>query len=426
MFLYSLLIAAALVLGSPYWLYRMALGGRYRAGLGERLGRVPPHLRAIAKARPVIWVHAVSVGEVLAAVRLIAEMEAALPGYVIVLSTTTKTGQDLAAKRLGAGRVFYFPLDFRFAVRRYLGALVPRMLVLMESELWPRMLVECAERGVPVAVVNARVSDRSFPRYLWLKRLWRPLLAKVTLFLAQDEEHARRLLEVGAPMGRVHITGNLKYDVAAAPRTELVDALARTLAAGTKLVVAGSTLEGEETALLQAWTEVAAAVPEGRLLLAPRHPQRFQAAADQIAGAGFAVVRLSELREPQPLAPNCVLLLDTIGDLAAAYSLAALAFVGGSLVDAGGHNPLEPAQFGVPVVMGESFENFREIVQAMQAADAVRIVSSAMLSGALIELLLNDVEARAMGERGRDVFAAQAGATVRTVHSLLALVKVAV
>ncbi len=424
MFAYSLLMIAALVLGSPYWLYRMAVSGRYRAGLGERLGRVPERLRALAKTRPVVWVHAVSVGEVLAAVRLIAELEASLPRFAVVLSTTTKTAQELAAKRLGEERVFYFPLDLAFAVRRYLNALTPQMLILMESELWPRVLTECAARGIPVAVVNARISDRSLPRYLWLRRLWRPLLTKVTLFLVQDEENARRLLEVGAPERSVHVTGNLKYDVAAAPRTELVDALARGLAAGTKLVVAGSTLEDEEAVLLASWRDVVAAVPQARLMIAPRHPQRFQAVAEQVAAAGFAVVRLSELREPRPFALGSVLLLDTIGDLAAVYSLAAVAFLGGSLVHAGGHNPLEPVRFGVPVVMGESYENFRGIVQAMHAENAVRIVSSGMLATVFVELLVNPAEAMALGERGRAVFAAQAGATTRTVHALLALVKV--
>ncbi len=206
--LYSSLLLAVLVLGAPYWLARMVFssksGGRYRAGLGERLGRVPAVLRAVVAGRRVVWVHAVSVGEVLAATRLVRELEEALgEGWVIVVSTTTATGQKLARERFGAERVFYYPLDFAWAVRAYLRALEPRMLVLMESELWPRMLVECRRAGVPVAVVNARVSDRSFARGLKVRAVWGKVLGMVGLFLAQSEEDGRRLVEMGARAGGV-------------------------------------------------------------------------------------------------------------------------------------------------------------------------------------------------------------------------------
>src|SRR5580692_10500044 len=199
MIVYSLLLLATLVLGSPYWLFRMATSGRYRAGFAGRFGIVPKKLRAGAAGRNVVWVHAVSVGEVLAATRLVAELEAELgDGWMVVVSTTTATGQALARERFGTDRVFFYPLDLGWAVRAYLKVLGPKMLVLMESELWPRMLVECERAGVPVAVVNARVSDRSFARGVKVRALWRKMLRRVALFLVQSEEDARRLTEMGA------------------------------------------------------------------------------------------------------------------------------------------------------------------------------------------------------------------------------------
>src|SRR5271170_27709 len=213
MIVYSSLLLAVLVVGAPYWLVRMATSGRYRAGLLGRLGLVPEGLRAAVAGREVVWVHAVSVGEVLAASQLIRELKVALPELVVAVSTTTATGQRLARERMGDSPVFYLPLDFAYAVRRYLRVLQPKMLVLMESELWPRLIEECTKAGVPVAVVNARVSDRSFPRYMRLRRIWRPFLEMISLFLAQSRETAERLVKIGAPVGRVKVTGNLKYDV---------------------------------------------------------------------------------------------------------------------------------------------------------------------------------------------------------------------
>jgi 3-deoxy-D-manno-octulosonic-acid transferase len=429
---YSALLAGVLVVGAPWWLFRMATSGRYRAGLAGRLGVVPAGLADSVKGKRVVWLHAVSVGEVMAATELVRELRRSLPGWKIAVSTTTETGQQLARERFGAeSPVFYLPLDFAWVVRRYLRALQPKMLVLMESELWPNLMDVCAREGIQVAVVNARVSDRSLPRYLWLKALWRPLLREVSLFLAQSEENARRLKRIGAPEDRVRVSGNLKYDLRAAGESEMTRLLGERISAEAKVVVAGSVLEGEERALLQAWHEVLRSVPEAWLILAPRRPERFGAVAGLMEEAGWAPLRASRLRDgisgagdapssavsAQPRA----ILLDTIGDLASVYSLGDVAFVGGSLVPSGGHNPLEPARFGVPVVMGRSSENFREIVAAMQGTGAIRIVGDGELAGALIDLLQREDEARRMGARGREVFAAEAGATGRTVTALLGL-----
>ena len=249
MMVYSAMLLAVLVVGAPYWLVRMATSGRYRAGLLGRLGRVPVGLRGAVAGRDVIWVHAVSVGEVLAAAQLIRELKIALPGWVVAVSTTTETGQRLAKERLGDSPVFYLPLDFAYSVRRYLDVLQPKMLVLMESELWPRLIVECSRRGVPMAVVNARISDRSFPRYMRLRRLWRPFLEKISLFLAQSQETAERLMQIGVPAERVRVAGNLKYDVQSQETGDMTKRIGLLLG-GAKLIVAGSTLDGEEDALL--------------------------------------------------------------------------------------------------------------------------------------------------------------------------------
>ncbi len=429
MVVYSALLMAVLVVGAPYWLVRMATSGRYRAGLRGRLGMVPAGLRTAVTGRNVIWVHAVSVGEVIAATQLIRELKAALPGWVVAVSTTTETGQRLAKERLVESPVFYLPLDFKFAVWRYLAVLQPKMLVLMESELWPRLIEECAKSRVPVAVVNARVSDRSFPRYMRLRRLWRPFLEMISLFLAQSGETSERLVRIGAPAERVKVTGNLKYDVRVGAESALTRMLRERLPVGARVVVCGSTLEGEEKILLEAWPTVLAQEPNAVMVLAPRHPDRFAAVAGMVAGSGFGWVRANEFREKAgelttpALKAGSIFFLDTIGDLASMYELGSVAFVGGSLVSAGGHNPLEPAQFGVPVVMGPSFQNFREVVETMRDANALRIVSAEQVGAELAGLLRDSDEARALGERGRAVFEAQAGATARTVQMLTALLQ---
>jgi 3-deoxy-D-manno-octulosonic-acid transferase len=430
MVVYSSLLLAVLVVGAPYWLVRMATSGRYRAGLRGRLGLVPAGLRAAVAGQRVIWVHAVSVGEVIAATQLIRELKAALPGWVVAVSTTTETGQRLAKDRLEESPVFYLPLDFQFAVRRYLRVLRPKMLVLMESELWPRLIEECAQSGVPIAVVNARVSDRSFPRYMRLRRLWRPCLGMISLFLAQSKETAERLMKIGAPVERVKVTGNLKYDVRVGTESALTKMLRSALPVGARVIVCGSTLDGEEKILLEAWPALLAKGPNAVMVLAPRHPDRFFAVASMATANNFRLVQASKFREgnaeeltTSALEAGSIFLLDTIGDLASMYELGSVAFVGGSLVPAGGHNPLEPAQFGVPVVMGPSFQNFRDVVETMRDASALRIVSAMDVGAELTKLLQDADEAKALGERGRAVFEAQAGATARTVQLLMPLLE---
>src|SRR5450631_867627 len=414
LFFYTAALYLVLIVGAPFWLFRMATTAKYRHGLLERLGRVPDRLFQLdaAHSLPVIWVHAVSVGEVLAASRMIHDLQQAAPGYRILLSTTTRTGQELARAKFGESNVFYFPLDFGWAVRRYMRALRPALVVLLETEFWPNFLASCRTGCIPVAVVNARISDRSWPRYRRLYFLWEKILGAITLALAQSDEDAARLVAIGVPRDRVRTAGNLKFDVRTASQAAITSALGAHLPPGAPLLVAGSTLEGEENLLLAAWPGIVAAFPSARMVLAPRHPERFAAAQNLLACSGSWWRQRSQwIEDPCDLPKGGIFLLDSIGELASIYSLAWVAFVGGSLVAAGGHNPLEPAQFGVPIVMGPHYGNFRGIVGALRAEQAIEIVAAEDLANGLIALFADREQALSMGERARNVFEREAGAT---------------
>ncbi len=466
LFFYNVALLAALIAGAPWWLWRMATTHKYREGLLQRLGRVPRGLVSSptpAGTRPLIWLHAVSVGEVLAVTRLVGALEAALPDCIIAISTTTRTGQALARERFGSNRVFYCPLDLPWAVRDHLNALQPCLLILAETEFWPNLLSACFRRAIPVAVVNARISNRSWPRYQKLRCFWRPLLSRLSRVLAQTQTDADRLLALGCLPDCVSVAGNLKFDVRAVQKAEATRQL-KSMAVGLRLIVAGSTLEGEETALLEAWPLLLAADSQLVLVLAPRHPERFSAVAALLDKSGIPWCKRSDwpavpqafvqsalpasghdlpgpatgLRwgglsraESAPIAsgtlapdvqnllqPGTIVLLDTIGELASLYSLASVAFVGGSLVPAGGHNPLEPAQFAVPIVMGPHYANFVAITDSLRSHDAVRISAKDEVAATLIELLSDRSAAEAMGARAKEVFDRQAGATNRCIEAL--------
>jgi 3-deoxy-D-manno-octulosonic-acid transferase len=425
LFAYNVALLIGLVVSAPWWLWRMATTHKYREGLGERLGGVPERLRSEPDTRPVIWIHAVSVGEVLAVSRLISELDHALPGHRILLSTTTRTGQDLARQRIGANRVFYAPLDLPWATRAYLDTLRPELLVLAETEFWPNLLAGCFRRGIPVAVVNARISDRSWPRYRALRGLWKHFLSRLSLVLAQSDVDADRLRALGCPADRVSVAGNLKFDIRAAQEAEATRML-KTLAPNAVFVVAGSTLEGEESAVIAAHRSVLPQYPSLITVLAPRHPERFDYVAALLDASGVPWVRRSSWKGNGALSllgPGQIVLLDSIGELASVYSLASVAFVGGSLVPAGGHNPLEPAQFGVPIVMGPHYANFRSITEDLRAHDALRIAQKENLWPVLDELLGDREAAEAIGKRAREVFEQQAGATARCVEAIRAVVE---
>jgi 3-deoxy-D-manno-octulosonic-acid transferase len=414
--LYSALLATGLMLSWPYWMFRGRRQGKYRAGLGERLGKVPPRLQP--QTRPTIWVHAVSVGEMLAVSGLVDELRQRLPRYRVVVSTTTATGQKLAQQRFGEESVFYFPLDFAFAIRPYLSTLQPKLIVLAETEFWPNFLRLAHDHGARVAVVNARISDRSWPGYRRVLRILARVLRNVDLFLAQTKEDARRLCDIGAPAERIEVSGNLKFDVVAPPAPPIVSSLRLAFgdAGAGPVIVCGSTVEDEEGLLLRAFENVLASHPRAVMILAPRHPERFGKVVQLLEELGIRFWRRS-LWSGGPIAGG-IFLIDTIGELASLYGLGDIAFVGGSLVPRGGHNIIEPAQHGVPIIVGNHTENFRDIVGLFQSNDAVRVAGPAEFPLVLMDLLSNEAERVALGRRGTETLQSQMGATERTVQAL--------
>lgn len=415
---YSAFLAVVLLAGLPFWLYQMLRHGKYRAGLLERFGGVPGHFAA-ASPEPTIWVHAVSVGEVLAVSELVEQIKGRWPGYHVLVSTTTDTGQKLARERFGAENVFYFPIDLSFAIRPYLKALRPRLVIIAETEFWPNFLRLAKRSGARIAVVNARISDRSVRGYKRL-RWWLPkVIGQVDGFLAQTCEDRNRLVEIGAPEGRVEVTGNLKFDLKPGtppPVLETLQESFRTTGA-TPVLVCGSTVDDEEERmLLQAFQSILASHPRAVVILAPRHPERFAVVASLLESFGIQFWRRS-LWGGEPIIGG-VLLLDSIGELAAIYGLADIAFVGGSLVPKGGHNIIEPARHGVAIVVGHHTENFRDIIGLFHARDAVRIVGPAELPLVLMELISNDAERKGLGQRAAETLRSQAGATEKTLLAL--------
>jgi 3-deoxy-D-manno-octulosonic-acid transferase len=415
-----LLLAAVMVLGLPYWLVQMARKGKYRRGLGERMGRVPDRLGLATNASSplqAIWIHAVSVGEVLAISGLVVELRQRFPHHRLFVSTTTATGQDLARTKFGENNVFYFPLDFAFAIRPYLRVLRPELVVIAETEFWPTFLRLTRSSGAKIAVVNARISDRSLPNYRRFRWALHRVLANVDLFLAQTEEDAQRLRNIGADPHRVQVSGNLKFDIAAVEPPLIVASLRRSLRPSTgPVLVCGSTMEGEESLLLKAFENVLVRHPGAVMMLAPRHPERFDTVAVLLQQMSIRFSRRSSWNGES--FAGGVFLVDTIGELSALYALADIAFVGGSLVPCGGHNIIEPAQHGVAIVVGNHTENFRDIVGLFQSRDAVRIVGPAELPLVLMELLADDSERAALGRRAAETMRSQTGATQRTIDAL--------
>ena len=421
-FLYSVALGVGMVASLPYWLLQIARHGKYRKGLGERLGRVPSRLRLPVECEPAIWIHAVSVGEVLAVTGLVEELHWRLPRHRIYVSTTTDTGQALARKRLGEDRVFYFPMDFAFAIRPYLRALRPQLVVIAETEFWPNFIRLTRAGGARIAVVNARISDRSWPSYRRFRGLLRRVLAHVDLLLAQTQEDATRLEDIGAAADHVQITGNLKFDIPVPVPPAIVENLHKSIMASSAgpVLVCGSTVEGEESLLLKAFEDLLVQHPRAVMILAPRHPERFPAVVALLDQMSIRFCRRS-LWNGEAL-EGIVFLLDTIGELAAVYALADIAFVGGSLVPRGGHNIIEPAQHGVATVVGNHTENFRDIVSLFQSRDAVRIVGPAELPLVFLELLANETERRRLGKRAAETMQSQIGATTRTATALNELI----
>jgi 3-deoxy-D-manno-octulosonic-acid transferase len=449
-FVYSLLMGLAALLLLPYWLIQGLRHGKYLSNLSERLGFSFPSLSKLPADRAgAIWIHAVSVGEVLSGVALAKSLKQACPKRPLIVSTTTMTGQALARQRLPfADAVIYFPLDWAFSVRRALRAVQPALVVVLETEIWPNFLREAGRRKIPVIFVSGRISDRSFARYksylgkfgFFLRPFLRSALGHASAFLMQSQNDADRIRALGAPSGIVSVSGNMKYDQALPAPTPLSDWLEAEVRRRGRhpVIVAGSVVASEEPLALIAFGTLQGEYPNALLLLAPRKPEHFQQAADFIHESRRKFLRRSQLPVPKPgtldgQPPNgpshngegaissdvTVLLVDSIGELASLYGIADGAFVGGSLVDSGGHNILEPAAFGRIPVFGPSMENFAETASRFVAAGAAIQVTSPEDAGvAWIELLRDPERQRRMSETAKRLVDESRGATARAMAEI--------
>jgi 3-deoxy-D-manno-octulosonic-acid transferase len=420
---YSVLTVAAFAIALPWFAYQALRYKKYVASFGPRMGYLPVSFNV--DADDSIWIHAVSVGEVLTARPLIADLRKRHPALRIFLSTTTISGQQLARRSvLNVDAVFYFPFDLGIVVRRTLNLVRPKLFIMMETEIWPVLLRECRLRGIKTAVVNGRLSSRSFPRYRLIRPFMRRVLQDIDRFCVQSDESGRRFVELGADPARVIVTGSLKFDSLDPPNQ--VRARERVLRyfrlqASRPVIVAGSTMKGEETAVLRAFRRVRATSPNTLLILAARHPERFAEVEQLCRQEGWRTVRRSELAiDAEPRAD--IVVIDTIGELATLYQLGTVVFVGGSLVPTGGHNVLEPAVFGKPIVFGPHMDNFREIADAFVAAGAaLRLDDEGDLEPALVELLGDPVRRARLGAAARALVEANRGAKDKTMAALEAL-----
>jgi 3-deoxy-D-manno-octulosonic-acid transferase len=431
---YSLLTLLVFVVVSPYFAYQAIRYKKYIGSLRERLGYLPISFNLDGEQS--IWIHAVSVGEALTARALAADLRARYPRLRLFLSTTTIPGQQVARASLGAvvDAVFYFPFDWAFIVRRTLNLVNPRLFIMMETEIWPNLLRVCRKQGVKTIVINGRISSRSYPRYRMIRPFFRRVLANVDRFCMQSEESARRLVDLGARADRVSVTGSLKFDSLDAPAAAGAGAgighgkpRERALrffriSPNRTVIVAGSTMRGEEAAVLKAFSKIKTTLPHALLILAPRQPERFAEVERLARDAGFVTARRSELPiDAEPRAD--VVVLDSIGELAQIYQVATAVFVGGSLADHGGHNILEPAIFGKPVVFGPHMQNFKEIADAFLANDAaVQVHSGSELESALLSLLTDPVRRARLGAAARALVEANRGARSKTLEVIAGLV----
>jgi 3-deoxy-D-manno-octulosonic-acid transferase len=428
---YSLLTLFIFVVVSPYFVYQAIRYKKYIGSLRERLGYLPISFNLDAEES--IWIHAVSVGEALTARALAADLKARYPRLRLFLSTTTIAGQQVARASLGpvVDAVFYFPFDWAFIVRRTLNLVKPRLFIMMETEIWPNLLRICRNRSVKTVVINGRISSRSYPRYRMIRPFFRRVLADVDRFCMQSDESARRLVDLGADAARVTVTGSLKFDSLDSPSpaaTHSVHGKPRErvlrffrISANRTVIVAGSTMRGEEAAVLKAFARIKATRTHALAILAPRQPERFAEVERLARDAGFVTARRSELPiDAEPRAD--VIVLDSIGELAQLYQVATVVFVGGSLADHGGHNILEPAIFGKPVMFGPHMQNFREIAEAFLAnGAAIQVRSDHELDDAMLALVRDPVQRARLGAAARALVEANRGAKGKTLAVIEAL-----
>lgn len=422
--IYNLLLLAVLPLLLPYHAYRSLTRGR-RTAFMERFGVIPVSELEVVKEGGTILVHAVSVGETLAALPLLKGLRRRFPGKKLVITNVTETGRSVALKSGAADLCLYFPFDYSFAVRSVLKKAQPDLIVIMETEIWPNFIGEARKLGIPVVLANGRISDRSVKRYLRFAWFFRPVLQKLSALCMQTAEDAKRIASIGALPQTVHVAGNLKYDIPVIRSSEKEKTALKEkygIPEGAFVFTAASTHEGEEALVLQAYQALLAQKLESFMILAPRHPERAPGVGELLKKFGLPFRFRSQLQPGEaPQAPGSVLLLDTVGELAGLYGASDLVFVGGSLVPTGGHNPLEPAARGVAVLFGPHMFNFREIAALFLAHQGgVQVPDADALTSELLYLSGDSVARAVMGKRGAGILEESAGATERHLDVMAA------
>lgn len=410
--IYNLFLIVATVLLFPLILFKLVTVPKYRGGITQKLGRLRKGvMRVIGGTRP-IWVHAVSVGEVMAAHPLIRELKKKYPDKKLILSTVTVTGNYTARRRVPeADAVFFFPFDYPWIVRRVIRGINPVIVLVAETELWPNFFRELRKAGIASAVINGRISLKSYKNYVKFKKFFSRVFQNVNLFCMQSDADAMRIKDIGAASDKVIVTGNLKFD----QKIPVTQSPPIAIPSGGKVITAGSTHRGEEKALLEIFTQLRTKYPELLLILAPRHPERFDEVAGLVNKAGYECQRRTRLKETL----KDVLLLDTIGELRAFYTLCDIAFVGGSLVKVGGHNLLEPAAMKKPVIFSRYMFNFKEISEALMSAGGGIMVKDKKELYSQLDNLLSDRElAKRMGERAFQVIETNSGAAKKTIDAV--------
>ncbi len=421
----NIIYFGVLLVAMPFLLWRAFRLGKYRQGWPEKLwGNVPERPN---KSRSAAWFHAVSVGEVLQLQRLVKDFSARHPGWDVIITTTTSTGYNVAYEKFPQCHVSYFPLDFTWAVARTFDRFQPAVLALVELELWPNLINEAKRRGIPVCIINGRLSEKSFKGYARLKPVLASTMAQFDLVLAQNDEYAKRFGFLGVPSAHVQVTGSIKFDgVSLKCDSDKLADLRRAfqLSANSRVFMAGSTHPPEEELAIQAWQIARKKFPDLRLLLVPRHAERFEEVALLVKNLGVTLIRRSKPQGPVDSSKaGVVLFLDTLGELSTAWGLADVAFVGGSITQRGGQNMIEPSALGKPILMGPHVWNFAQIAgELLEVGAAATVHDMEELADQASRLLSDSDLSKQMGEAGQAVVVRHQGAVAKSLDALDTLI----
>jgi 3-deoxy-D-manno-octulosonic-acid transferase len=419
LFLYDVILFLALLVASPFLIPKVLLGGH---GLKERLGFWPREYFTDTEASPVLWIHAASVGEVHSLAAFLPALKKTARGYRWILSVTTRAGRDRAAQiHDEIDRIFYLPIDLSFVIKRVLRLVDPKILLLTETELWPNLIIQARRRGIKVALINGRMSRRSHSRYRLIKNLLAQTLASMDLLCIQTEQDAQRFKTLGAEASKIAVTGNFKGDLLAVPQMRGERMRMRSLLGiqqRDRVLVAGSTRPGEEEQIAQAIVHLQRKKVPLRAIVAPRHVKRTKSVSRILEEQGLIVQRFSQIEEPLPMAWN-VIVVDTLGQLLHLYSAADVAFVGGSLLPYGGHNPLEPASYGIPVLFGPHMDHCRRSAQLLlQTGGGMEVKDGKELRDVAARLFQSAQESAQRGGAALEVVKSEMGSVDRTVQAL--------